>query len=880
MSTRTDIVEYRIEDLRKGGSLYDLIYRLVKVGNVVPVLGSGFTCGIKTRRGSVPSAEELLKQMISLLSKYGSESLDKEDIADLANEKDLSATAMYCIELVENNKSAEADFKRYIKRNFTDTRDVPDEKRRFLECGWEYIYTLNYDDVIESVLDRHKPKYSIILPWSTLQEDFKEDYNCILKLHGDAKRYLQTGDINFIVLSKSQYSQLMNEECNQSLKNILAQDISSKSLLFIGCSLDDEYDILFSGAKNIERLGVSAGQDSIYVYYDEAANERLPRRIRSKLKEYNIKNILRLQPDDFPTFYDSLVRIVEEARETIAVDRLSDYTGIKYSYLSPVDADENIQYIFSDRKLISYHNKQVKYPSFYVHRELEKTICKKIIRYNSYICFVAGRRYSGKTYLLLGMAEQLQLKLRGSRDIYYISGAKLSDEIFEVIEDKNNCIVIFDSNVITPTQVRCFLLSRQDVLRSRGISVICAVNASDGETIRKLADESFIGHTDVYMLEETFNNKELTKFNEELDKLSIIRQKRKENFLDFAYRVDKSLLDSRGQFYYTNINILSANQLAMNKAMIALALISPLNTFDAVVLDIQDALSELCQRDDCAVQQDYLSLLEQSQYAHAGIKYYANSTYWVRRCLSRFAESASNYTYIADAIYSIIECYKIHYLNTEMKLRQLLYYDSISPFFNLSNIQDIFFFKSGKTGSLRLPEAIYERLKVLLTDDYQYYHQFAKCELRVSRNANFHMDKRRHALNHARQYIEKAIDIAEDSVGSPNIKYTLAHMNVTRSLIMVNYLRTAFDEDSLPAEELIETIRVFYEVQITQRPYLDDYFESGKVSNDDTVWFINLLFRRSSCSWDRYIENNELCRSQCDAILNKNVPDGVRIKRN
>ena len=873
MEQMSGMTIYDMKDLEEGGPLSERLLSLFELDMVVPVLGAGFSGGLNARGGAVPKAPDLTEKLLEVLNKYDSE-LSADDLGDLEEDADLSTVSHYFVSFLKRDNSgddAQQEFQAYINDHFTGVTDVPSYQRDFLQAGWPYLYTLCYDDAVEKTLG----SYGVLIPGATLNRQWlKRNRNCVIKLHGDAEAYLRSGEIDSIVLSKSQYSSIIMSPENASMRGWLTEDLASKALLFIGCSLNGEYDFLFTDGRGTNRLASSACEDSLYVYYDLIPGEKIPMRDRARWKEYGIQNVIRVTPERMADFYRAVADLRKEAGKIRDADELERYTGLAFSMLDE-GSMENIDYLFTNQHVWSDRGRQVTLPSFFIRRDIEDIVLEGVCR-GVPVCAIAGRRFSGKTYFLLGLTRSL---IRQGKKVYYFGGGvELSDAVLPSLNAKTDCVMVFDAGSLSERQVKEELLPSSGMLRARRVSVVCAIDASEGEIVRKLATE-MEERTDDFLYRELgdkLSGRELGELNERVGALLLVDRRSGESFLDYATRLDELKLREDGSRFFNNLSLLTENDLDMVKCLIALALISPFSSSEVRILDIQDAISKLCASTDGIIQKDYLSLLERNRVSHAGLKYVSSSTYWVYRCLSTFADSPIHYDRIADAIKSIVECYRFERDSSLLGARDYIFHKAIYPFISLDNLQEIFFRGGRNAGSLTLPNKVYEKLGPLLKDDFQFLHQYAKCKLRISRRLDYESkDKRLDVLEQAKQFIERALGLAEES-GGIHKEFTVAHMCVTKSLIMANYLRMFYSDDDVPPEELKRAIDSFFEVHVERREYLDDYFSSGKIDNEDSRWFMSQLVMPKE-SWRSIIRSDERCHQKVLQILRTQFPNAARL---
>ena len=106
-----------------------------------------------------------------------------------------------------------------------------------------------------------------------------------------------------------------------------------------------------------------------------------------------------------------------------------------------------------------------------------------------------------------------------------------------------------------------------------------------------------------------------------------------------------------------------------------------------------------------------------------------------------------------------------------------------------------------------LPYCIYEELHTSLDWNCQFLHQEAKCKLRMARRSE--KDKSE-ILELAFRNITRALELAEEQNWT-NIEITKAHMNVTKALILTNYVFAGNND------RINDVINVYYDIFITNK---------------------------------------------------------------
>ena len=215
----------RFDDIRE-----DLI-NYFRSKSILPIFGSGFSCGEKAKNGTVPSGETLKEYMIDTLSHHKDFASEK-DLAELKN-KQFSEVASF---FEDDDYVSISDRRKYYENNFTDVK-LSEEKKQILEIDWDYIYTLNIDDAIENNSLYKKTIISNRKPFQDIFDDKK-----LIKLHGDAYDFITYEDSSCKIFTRKDYA--LSIKTNANLLSRLEHDLANQNVLYIGCSLDDEFDLL------------------------------------------------------------------------------------------------------------------------------------------------------------------------------------------------------------------------------------------------------------------------------------------------------------------------------------------------------------------------------------------------------------------------------------------------------------------------------------------------------------------------------------------------------------------------------------------------------------------------------------------------------------
>lgn len=274
--------------------LQELFLEHLKRQDIIPFFGSGFTRGYSATHGVVPSVDELKAELIDIIS--GIQNYSEGDRCELEQLK-LSDVAEIFWPALEDEKTPQTYRKRfdsYIENHFCGVHDLPVEHRELINCRWRYLYTLNYDDAIECASDG----LEVIIPYSNQNRRWLAQKRCLYKIHGDATKFLKTGESKYCILSTQQYLQALGEKTNQVMRENLETDFSSNNLIFIGCSLLDELDILFAaGTKLTKEKQRNKDTHSYYVRYIGDKSIPLSPVMQQRFKNFAITDIIEVKAE-------------------------------------------------------------------------------------------------------------------------------------------------------------------------------------------------------------------------------------------------------------------------------------------------------------------------------------------------------------------------------------------------------------------------------------------------------------------------------------------------------------------------------------------------------------------------------------------------------
>ena len=476
-----------------------------KYGNIVPILGAGFTVGMRARNtNTVPSGKQLKAYMIKQIIKVQPEISEKE----LMEETFSSVADLF--------ESTHKDIKgmgvsQYFDEHFMGVKIKGEFKLKFLNSiNWDYIYTLNIDNGIEnSDRERWEPLYP--------NKDFDERINFggkkkLYKIHGDVEQFIKSLDYSEMILTESQYIRSLDK--NKKFHNMLSSDCESKNVLYIGCSLDDEIDIKYSVLSDKNR---NFSQKETYRIYVTA--ESLSELKKRKLEGFNISHYIQLQSlSDYELFYEFLTYCYQESLE----GQVNEIDGLAYQQpvMMNTDMKENIRYLADIKK----DNKKL--PHYYFEREILNDLTFSTEKIN----VITGRRFSGKTMLAYNILEHYQNYQR-----YFVMGQESIDipTINKLMELKK-ALIIFDSDSIDDRNFMEIINS----FNANNKNIVCVFMNSYDDAFNLVSYHAReLNQPLNHILVGIMSPLDIMIVNKKLDSIGISQFNEKDNILDNTLRI-------------------------------------------------------------------------------------------------------------------------------------------------------------------------------------------------------------------------------------------------------------------------------------------------------------------------------------------------------
>ncbi|MEN6412673.1 MAG: SIR2 family protein [Veillonellales bacterium] len=705
---------------------------------LIPVLGAGFSANSSAVNGKVPSGSDLKEYMIQQVSNKINLTDDK-----IWDNKTFSQVATYY-----HSKIDKPEQKKYVRNNFTHVK-LCELKCDFLDIDWIYLYTLNFDDAIEEC-----SRYKYVI-YSNRDVDFNSlsDEKCVIKLHGDAKTFISYNDDNSQIFDLQQYAKSLKK--NISLLKKLEHDFKYNNLVFIGCSLDNEFDIASLEICNDIHVDIHNSEKTSKYYL--AITEPDPLK-KIDLEQYGITHIVLF--DSYNEIYRSIIDAFEISKK-IPKEDIDIYKNLPIKKYTSSDYEINAPFLFEGKPILDIESKEIVLPYFFITRTITEKISKNLDKNTIHVVY--GARVSGKSYLLAALVQNIR-----DRNVYYFdSRNEISHEVLKVLFKKENVLLIFDTNSIDKDSI-FDLLNRQNDVHVKKNNIVIAVNTSDKDIVSAVnkneRNRDIIG----YPLSSKFSTTEINEINKLMSQAGLPNYNIQHTIIDNIIEMAKTFSLEKNYFTQLTPNMKTVNDFVI---LILFAINEKLSTSTLMNFDMTESCFEQMKKTTPLITEEHTLYFERNIENSSYKKYVINAKYWLYRQLGSYVREKDHYKTIIDAYKYIISII--------LKQNKKRAYSLIMDYIKIDIINEIF--SSEKKGQLTLAKAIYEGLSSLLSENPHFFHQRAKCHWLQSFSSSS-IDELITGLRYA-NIAKHNFLIEYEHRKNEKIEISLEHVNFTIALI-------------------------------------------------------------------------------------------------
>ena len=242
----------------------------------------------------------------------------------------------------------------------------------------------------------------------------------------------------------------------------------SMDVLFVGCSLSSELDVLMSAGMRLEdKARNDPDHRIVFVSYGDDCE-------LIKLRKYGITDVICVNGDSINVLYADVHKISDEKDVLKSADKLDEYADIRINKLAN-DDERNIDYLFMPSTRIGAG--EISIPSFFTERSVGNDLIKRIKNEKYPLYIIYGRHFSGKSYVLL----QLLMAIKDRKVYYFDDTVKLGNEVLVDLVHYRDCVFLIDDGVISTYQFDEYISANIEEFSKNNVRFIMSVNSGDEE---------------------------------------------------------------------------------------------------------------------------------------------------------------------------------------------------------------------------------------------------------------------------------------------------------------------------------------------------------------------------------------------------------------
>ena len=728
---------------------------------LIPIVGSGISCGSPASRGTVPSGKSMKSHMLSRLIKHKDFSEDeKREFESYSFQK--LATLYFSESVIPPEESS-----RYLENNFFKAT-IEDYREKFFRINWPYIYSLNVDDAIEN----STPYTSVILPCRNVREDVFNKYKCLIKLHGDIREIIKYHDAHKVFAEK-EYAISLKE--NAFLLAKLSNDYRNLNIIFVACSLEEETDLAILDLCKQHIVPNGIANKILFCTVDDVPLSR-----QIGLKEYGVTHIVKFE--SYENIYDELLKAWEESKK-IAICSLGDYADLTIMQVSQnYDSDKN--FLLYGKTPIRKNSIEI--PSYYIERSEAKKINDANILPHTRLHFIKGRRIAGKTYFLINLFTLFP----GWKRYFFGNETKLNDSAFSSIMALQNSLVFFDAGSLSSMQFNQ-LLEKLHSVKSSFFVVSGNASASLDSELRKALDKKIVNNSDfiLYNIDSILDAQELNAINNLLPQAYLPPFKNM-SIMDNIIRI----ADDLGKTIKYTMTRLKVDHMRDMAYFLLLATYTSITTLKLAEFDLHDTHTKRLSSYSPLIEEIEINNFEKSGEDMSARRVVLNAPAWLYRRLGDLSTSEENFEFITSAYEFLVQrIIAVSHGNPQKRrgmMRPLILFETINSIF-----------AKHKHGQRRLIRTIYKKLRDTLANDYDFLHQSAKCDLWEEDSEN-----KLEFFKSAMEKLAIAMGLAENALaktGSSSVQISIDHMEFTRATALSGFVSLSeFDNTEIICKAL------------------------------------------------------------------------------
>ena len=399
----------------------------------------------------------------------------------------------------------------------------------------------------------------------------------------------------------------------------------------------------------------------------------------------------------------------------ITPDELEQFSTYEFKTLG-TGFELNCPYLFQGKSILN-NSKIAIYPSFFVSRSVTDKIVENINSKGTQI--VVGRGCSGKTYVSYDIIRRVR-----DREVYaFRSKDRINNETLTLLLNKENCLTIFDSKVLSIKQIEEIILTTSErVVKSNSIIIIENKSNRDLSGLLVLMKmNEHLEDDEIPQLEisNRFSKPKTDEINNYLVTSSLGVFSENKSIADNIINASNLLIQKNK---FSQISPLTDNVRQVS-SLIVLATLGKVYASDAINLDLVEEFEMQCKKAMPLIEKERKWVFEMSAANNSPLKYVVNAEYWLFNQLDILAKSRKGREKIIEAYRYIIG--KLIEINGKPDLMKGEKYAPYKDYILFDNIFQIF-----RSQGTKIIRDIYQSLNDILATDPNYLHQRAKCYIR------------------------------------------------------------------------------------------------------------------------------------------------------
>lgn len=444
---------------------------------------------------------------------------------------------------------------------------------------------------------------------------------------------------------------------------------------------------------------------------------------KTKLEAFGITHCI-----VFESYDDIYEKMTDAFHQSLCItpDELEQFSTYEFKTLG-TGFELNCPYLFQGKSILN-NSKIAIYPSFFVSRSVTDKIVENINSKGTQI--VVGRGCSGKTYVSYDIIRRVR-----DREVYaFRSKDRINNETLTLLLNKENCLTIFDSKVLSIKQIEEIILTTSErVVKSNSIIIIENKSNRDLSGLLVLMKmNEHLEDDEIPQLEisNRFSKPKTDEINNYLVTSSLGVFSENKSIADNIINASNLLIQKNK---FSQISPLTDNVRQVS-SLIVLATLGKVYASDAINLDLVEEFEMQCKKAMPLIEKESTWVFEMSAANNSPLKYVVNAEYWLFNQLDILAKSRKGREKIIEAYRYIIG--KLIEINGKPDLMKGEKYAPYKDYILFDNIFQIF-----RSQGTKIIRDIYQSLNDILATDPNYLHQRAKCYIRSAYKSTEEKDK-------------------------------------------------------------------------------------------------------------------------------------------